>query len=158
MRVGRIGRAMAVAVGAACLVALLAACEPNYAVKRTEVNLAVPCNGTTNVNAEWAIPEGVTPTGFIWLQHGFARSNDAMIDLQTKYSSRGWIVVSPTMSAFGTCAINAAVLHTAVANLLVGSTGGGSALEAQRGPSSGFPPPTSRPTSRCRAIRPAAPW
>lgn len=109
--------------------ALLAACEPNYAVKRTEVNLAVPCNGTTNVNAEWSVPEGMTPTGFIWLQHGFARSNDALIDLQTKYTSRGWIVVSPTMAAFGTCAINAAVLHTAVTNLLVGSTGVGSALE-----------------------------
>jgi len=117
-------------IGATVVVGALAACEPNYEVKLTEVKLAVPCSGTTSVDAEWAIPQGVTPTGFVWLQHGFARSNDNLIDLQKAYAARGWIVVSPTISAFGTCSINAGVMHTGIASLLAGSTGSGSALEA----------------------------
>jgi len=117
-------------MGAAIVVASLAACEPTYAVKVTDVKLAVPCDGTTSVDAKWAIPEEVVPTGFVWLQHGFARSNAALADLQKAYSARGWIVVSPNIAAFGTCSINAAVLHAGIANLLVGSTAPGSALEA----------------------------
>jgi hypothetical protein len=117
-------------MGAAIVVGALSACEPSYDVKLTEVKLAVPCNGTTSVDAEWAIPQGVTPTGFVWLQHGFARANDNVIDLQKAYAARGWIVVSPTISAFGTCSINAAVMHTGIATLLAGSTASGSALEA----------------------------
>lgn len=123
-------RIAAAVMGAAIAVGVLTACDPTYGVKLTEVKLAVPCNGTTSVDAEWAIPEGITPTGFVWLQHGFARSNDNLIDLQKAYAARGWIVVSPTISAFGTCSINAAVTHTGIATLLAGSTGGGSALEA----------------------------
>ncbi len=126
----KLRRSFALVVGLAVAVGLLAACEPNYEVKTTETNLAIPCGGTTNVNTIWAVPEGVTPTGFIWLNHGFARSNDAVFDLQKKYASRGWVVVSPTLAAFGGCAVNAAAMHTAIASLLVGSTGGGSALEA----------------------------
>lgn len=129
MRRGMIKGAVALMAGAIA-VASLTACEPTYGVKLAEVKLAVPCGGTTSVDAEWAIPEGVAPTGFVWLQHGFARSNAALADLQKAYSARGWIVVSPTISAFGTCSINAAVLHTGIANLLVGSTAPGSALEA----------------------------
>ena len=127
---GRVARVVAVMVGAVLVVGALSACEPTYAVKVTEVKVALPCDGTTSVDASWAIPEGVTPTGFVWLQHGFARSNDALIDLQKAYSARGWIVVSPTIAAFGTCSINAAVLHTGITSLLVGSPAPGSALEA----------------------------
>jgi hypothetical protein len=127
-RMQKVGGAV---LGAALVVTLLSACEPNYVVKRTQVNLAIPCNGgTTNVNAQWAIPEGMTPTGFIWLQHGFSRSNSAVIDLQTKYASRGWIVVSPSLSSFGTCAVNNATMHAAVAGLIAGSTSASSPLEA----------------------------
>lgn len=117
-------------MGAAIVVGALAACEPTYDVKLTEVKLAVPCGGTTSVDAEWAIPEGVTPTGFVWLQHGFARSNDNLIDLQKAYAARGWIVVSPSLGAFGSCSINDAGMHSGIAALLAGSTAGGSALEA----------------------------
>jgi hypothetical protein len=127
---GRAGRIASVVAGVALLVGLVTACEPNFAVKRTEVTLGLPCNGTTNVNAEWAIPDGTTPTGFIYLNHGFARSNDALVDLQTKLSSRGWIVVSPSFGAFGTCSINEGATHTAVADVLAGSTAAGSRLEA----------------------------
>lgn len=123
-------RIAAVAMGAAIAVSALTACEPTYAVKVTEVKLAIPCDGTTSVDAQWAVPEGVTPTGFVWLQHGFARSNDVLTDLQKAYAARGWIVVSPTVAAFGTCSINAGVLHSGIASLLAGSTAGGSALEA----------------------------
>ncbi|WP_421118146.1 alpha/beta hydrolase [Aquihabitans daechungensis] len=118
-----------VVIGAAIVVASLTACEPTYAVKVADVKLAIPCNGTTSVDAKWAVPEGVAPTGFVWLQHGFARSNAALADLQKAYSARGWIVVSPTISAFGTCSINAAALHAGVASLLAGSTSPGAALE-----------------------------
>jgi hypothetical protein len=123
-------RIAAVVMGTVLAVAALTACEPTYAVKRTEVKLAIPCNGTTSVDADWAIPEGVTPTGFLWLQHGFARSNDNLVDLEKAYAARGWIVVSPTISGFGTCSINASVTHAGIASLLAGSTAGGSALEA----------------------------
>lgn len=127
----RTKRAAAAAVGAVLVVTLLSACEPNYAVKRTQVNLAIPCNGgTTNASTRWAIPEGVTPTGFIWLQHGFSRSAGVMVDLQTKYASRGWIVVSPSLGSFGACAVNSATMHAAVASLIAGSTSAGSPLEA----------------------------
>ena len=123
-------RFASVVLGAAIMVTSLAACDATYEVKVADVKLAIPCNGTTSVDAKWAIPQGIVPTGFVWLQHGFARSNAALADLQKAYSARGWIVVSPTISAFGTCSINAAVLHTGIANLLVGSTAPGSALEA----------------------------
>lgn len=124
----RIARAVSVAVGVVCLIGVLNACEPNYAVKLTEVDLTIPCNGGYTVNAEWAIPEGVTPTGFVWLQHGFARSNDALIDLQKRYAARGFIVVSPTIGPFGTCGINSSTLHAAIASVITGSTAPG-ALE-----------------------------
>ncbi len=123
-------RLASVVMGAAIVVTSLAACEPSYGVKVADVKLAIPCSGTTSVDAKWAIPDGVVPTGFVWLQHGFARSNAAVADLQKAYSARGWIVVSPNISGFGTCSINAAVLHTGIANLLAGSTAPGSALEA----------------------------
>jgi hypothetical protein len=123
-------RLASVLVGAAIVVASLTGCEPTYAVKVADVKLAIPCDGTTTVDAKWAIPEGVVPAGFVWLQHGFARSNAALADLQKAYSARGWIVVSPNIAAFGTCSINAAVLHAGIANLLAGSASPGSALEA----------------------------
>lgn len=123
-------RIASVIVGATILITALTACEPTYTVKQTEVTLAIPCSGTTSVNARWAIPEGVTPTGFVWLQHGFARSSSNVVSLQNAYAARGWIVVSPSVAGFGTCSINAAVLHTGIVNLLVGSTSSGSALEA----------------------------
>ncbi len=126
----RFARLAAVVMAAAVAVGALSACESTYEVKLTEVKLAIPCDGTTSVDAEWAIPQDVTPTGFIWLQHGFARSNDNLIDLQKAYATRGWIVVSPTIGAFGTCSINAAVLHSGIATLLAGSTSAGSPLEA----------------------------
>lgn len=126
----RVMRIAAMVVAAAVAVGALSACEPTYEVKLTEVKLAIPCNGTTSVDAEWAIPEGVAPTGFVWLQHGFARANDNLLDLQKAYAARGWIVVSPTVAAFGTCSINAAVLHSGIATLLAGSTTAGSPLEA----------------------------
>lgn len=121
---------VAVAASAAVLVGLTA-CEPNYNVLLREVSLNIPCGGTTTVDAEWAIPEGVaTPGGFIWLQHGFARSNNNMVDLQKRYASRGWIVVSPSLGAFGSCTINESAMHQAIASLIAGSTAPGSALEA----------------------------
>jgi hypothetical protein len=112
------------------VVGLLSACEANYEVRTTETNLAIPCGGTTSVNTIWAIPQGIAPIGFVWLNHGFARSNDAVFDLQKKYASRGLVVVSPSLSAFGGCAINASAMHTAIANLLVAAPNPGSALEA----------------------------
>lgn len=126
----RIRRSVSALLGATLLVGVLAACEPNYSVRVTTVDLSVPCGGTTRLSAAWAIPEGVTPTGFIWLQHGFARSNGAVADLQRKYASRGWIVVAPSVSGFGSCSINSAALHSGVASLLTGATAAGSPLEA----------------------------
>jgi hypothetical protein len=123
-------RSGAVLAGLAVAVALLAACEANYEVRTTETNLAIPCSGTTNVNTIWAVPQGIEPIGFVWLNHGFARSNDAVFDLQKKYASRGLVVASPSLGAFGGCAVNSAAMHTAIANLLIGATSPGSALEA----------------------------
>ncbi|MBX3284570.1 MAG: alpha/beta hydrolase [Actinobacteria bacterium] len=120
---------VAVVAAAVVAVASLSACEPSYTVKDTKVTLAVPCGGTTTVDARWAFPEGVTPTGMIWLQHGFARSGDNVADLMRRYSARGYVVVAPSFSAFGGCAINAAALHAAVASLIAGSPSPTSALQ-----------------------------
>ena len=125
----RIVRTVVLAASVAVAVASLSACEPSYTVRDTEVTLAVPCGGTTNVDARWAFPEGVTPTGMIWLQHGFARSNDNVADLMRRYAARGYVVVNPSFAAFGTCAINAGVLHTAVASVIAGSPSPTSALQ-----------------------------
>lgn len=125
----RITRTVLMAAAAALAVASLSACEPTYTVKDTEVSLAIPCGGTTNVDARWAFPENTTPTGMIWLQHGFARSNDNVADLMRRYAARGYVVVNPSFSGFGTCAINAAALHTAVASVIAGSPSPTSALQ-----------------------------
>lgn len=121
--------AMAV-LAAVALCGALVACDPTYPVKRTEVDLAIPCNGTTTVKADWLIPQDVTPTGLIWLQHGFARSKGNVVDVAQTVAARGWIVVSPSLSGFGSCAINTTAVQGGIASLIAGSTGAGSALEA----------------------------
>lgn len=125
----RITRTALMAAAGLLAVASLAACEPTYTVKDTEVSLAIPCSGTTNIDARWAFPDGVTPTGMIWLQHGFARSNDNVADLMRRYAARGYVVVNPSLSGFGTCAINAAATHTALASVIAGSPSPTSALQ-----------------------------
>lgn len=126
----RKGRLVALAVGAVALVGVLTACDPNFEVRRTDATLALPCSGTTNVSADWYVPVDAIPTGFIWLQHGFARGKANVVALGTEYASRGFVVVAPSLGAFGSCNINDGATHTAIANLLAGSTGAGSALEA----------------------------
>ena len=88
MRRSRVSVAGLVAFVGVALIGLVG-CEPNYEVKIAEVDLAIPCGGTTTVKAQWAVPQGTTPAGFIWLNHGFARNNDNMTDLQTRYAARG---------------------------------------------------------------------
>jgi dienelactone hydrolase len=137
------------AAAAAVAVASLAACEPSYAVKDTEVNLAVPCGGTTNASTRWAFPEGVTPTGVIWLQHGFSRSNDNVADLMRRYAVRGYVVVNPSFGAFGSCALNSSALHTALASVIAGSESPTSALQvsADAARSALGMPPLTLPTN-----------
>lgn len=125
----RFTRTALLAAVAAVAVASLASCEPTYTVKDTEVNLTVPCSGSTTTDARWAFPDDVTPAGMIWLQHGFARTNDNVADLMRRYAARGYVVVAPSFGAFGTCAINAPALHTALAAVIAGSPSPTSALQ-----------------------------
>ena len=52
----RIHRSLSALLGATLLVGVLAACEPNYGVKVTDVDLTIPCGGSTTVRATWAVP------------------------------------------------------------------------------------------------------
>ena len=122
-------RVVASFAGLVCVVSLLVGCETTYDVQLTSVALALPCGGTTTVQANWAFPTGTTPTGLIWLQHGFARNKDNVADLTRKYAAKGWVVVAPSLGAIGSCTINEAAMHQAVATVLVGSTTAGSALQ-----------------------------
>lgn len=117
----------AVALVVLVLLAGLAGCRTNQPVRTAQVDLRLPCGSGTTVKARWAFPAEGTPTGLVWLQHGFSRSAAQVQDLAASYARRGYAVVSPSVASFGSCSINETSLHTAIASVLAGA-GPGSAL------------------------------
>jgi len=123
-------RVAATGLGCVLLVLAMVGCSPTtYTVQVTSTSLTLPCGGGTTVQANWAFPDGLTPTGLIYLQHGFARSKDNVSDLTKKYAARGWVVVAPSLGSFGSCTINELPMHQAIAAALVDSTNPASAFQ-----------------------------
>lgn len=73
-------------------------------VVRVKTTVEIRCAFTTlNQSADWYLPSG-TPKGTVWVQHGFARANDHVKDLATKFAAQGYIAFAPTLptaSIFG---------------------------------------------------------
>lgn len=93
------------------------------AVRRAASNLTVPCgsNGTT-LSADWYFPVVTTPTGIVWLQHGFSSSKSSVAALANAVAANtSAIVVAPTISSnflsLNGCWINGLAMHQAVARM-----------------------------------------
>lgn len=60
-------------------------------------SIEIRCSATTiEQSADWYLPAG-EPTGLIWLQHGFARSNAHVADLAARYAAAGYLVFAPSL-------------------------------------------------------------
>jgi len=97
----RVARPLTAAVMSAVpLAAALTAATPSSAgaaVTKVETTVDIRCAFTTlSQSADWYFPTG-TPQGLIWLQHGFARANEHVTDLATKYAGAGYLVFAPTL-------------------------------------------------------------
>lgn len=120
----RIARAaVAVAVLAAGIVATTSATASAVAVRRAASNLTVPCgsNGTT-LSADWYFPATASPTGIVWVQHGFSSSKSSIAALANAIAANtSAIVVAPTISSnflsLNGCWINGLAMHQAVARM-----------------------------------------
>jgi hypothetical protein len=61
--------------------------------------LATTCDHRpTSVPVRWYIPTG-TPTGLVWLQHGFARTADNLRVLASSYADSGLLVAATSLDA-----------------------------------------------------------
>ncbi|MFM7251692.1 MAG: hypothetical protein ACKO27_01300 [Ilumatobacteraceae bacterium] len=120
----RIARAaVAVAVLAAGTVATTSVTASAVAVRRAASNLTVPCgsNGTT-LSADWYFPATASPTGVVWVQHGFSSSKSSIAALANAIAANtSAIVVAPTISSnflsLNGCWINGLAMHQAVARM-----------------------------------------
>ncbi|WP_188586101.1 alpha/beta hydrolase [Gordonia jinhuaensis] len=81
--------------------------RPADGVSVARTTLVVQCAGAPlALPATWYLPSG-TPRGFVWLQHGFARTA-ANLDAQARsYAEHSLVVMAPTISSFSAsgCAI-----------------------------------------------------
>ncbi|WP_405915062.1 hypothetical protein [Streptomyces sp. NBC_00728] len=82
-------------------VALLLVFQPSGAraagVTKESTTVDVSCAAFTyHQSADWYFPSG-TPTGLVWLQHGFARANGNVQDLAEHYAAAGYLVFAPTL-------------------------------------------------------------
>ncbi|MFG1855744.1 hypothetical protein ACGFJT_28200 [Actinomadura geliboluensis] len=95
-------RAVRTLTGATAAALALTAAGPlsspaSAAVTRVQTTVEIRCAFTTlNQSADWYFPSGA-PQGLVWLQHGFARANDHVADLASKYAAAGYLVFAPTL-------------------------------------------------------------
>ncbi|MEU5988049.1 hypothetical protein ABZ806_03635 [Spirillospora sp. NPDC047418] len=98
MRTVRAVRSLTGATGAALALTLIGPLSPASAAStRIQTTVDIRCAFTTlHQSADWYFPSG-TPQGLVWLQHGFARANDHVADLASKYANAGYLVFAPTL-------------------------------------------------------------
>jgi hypothetical protein len=61
----------------------------------------------TDVPTDWYFPQPDPNLGLVWLQHGFSRANNQMVDLATEIASRGYVVFATSLAPGTTgCAMN----------------------------------------------------
>ncbi len=137
-------RALAVLVVLA-VATLLGACRTTAAVTVQTATVRLPCGGGTTVGARWTFP-ATTPTGVVFLQHGFGRSAARLDDLARSVSARGLVVVAPDLASFGACSINEAATRAAVADLLDGQGPDDLQASADRARSAAGLPPAALPS------------
>jgi dienelactone hydrolase len=92
-------RALTIAVLTAAPLALAAAppAAADATVTKIQTTVDIRCAFTMlKQSADWYFPSG-SPRGLVWLQHGFARSNDHVTDLAGKYAGAGYLVFAPTL-------------------------------------------------------------
>lgn len=81
------------------IAACIATCLPTSAnaVTKVENTVEIRCAFTMlRQSSDWYFPSG-TPKALLWLQHGFAGSNDAMAHTATKFADQGSLVFAPTL-------------------------------------------------------------
>ncbi|MGX1810536.1 alpha/beta hydrolase [Nocardia sp. NPDC055321] len=74
-------------------------CTGATAAATTELSgtIAIPCAaGVLEQDTAWYLPDG-EPTGLIWLQHGFARTNANVAALATAFADAGYLVFAPSL-------------------------------------------------------------
>ncbi|GAA0595531.1 alpha/beta hydrolase [Actinomadura livida] len=98
MRPVRAVRTLAAASAATLALTALGPLAPAHAaVSRVQTTVEIRCAFTTlNQSADWYFPSG-SPQGLVWLQHGFARANDHVADLASRYAAAGYLVFAPTL-------------------------------------------------------------
>lgn len=67
------------------------------AVTRIENTVDIGCASTTlRQGSDWYFPSG-SPKALLWLQHGFAGTNDGMTDTARRFADQGFLVFAPTL-------------------------------------------------------------
>ncbi|MBM4246313.1 MAG: hypothetical protein FJ148_21355 [Deltaproteobacteria bacterium] len=79
-----------------------------YTVATASHDVTVDCGTSgTDVPTDWYFPQPNPNLGLVWLQHGFSRTNNQMIDLATEIASRGYVVFATSLAPGATgCAMN----------------------------------------------------
>ncbi|WP_067860880.1 alpha/beta hydrolase [Nocardia shimofusensis] len=86
--------AAASVAGTALFIPTAAHAEP---VTQAGHTIEIPCRtAILRQPSEWFIPASA-PKGLIWLQHGFARTDDHVSDLATHFAEAGYLVFTPTL-------------------------------------------------------------
>ncbi|WP_084522559.1 alpha/beta hydrolase [Nocardia inohanensis] len=86
----------------ACTAALMTApstphAAADTAVTKIENKVDIRCSFTTlHQSSAWYFP-GENPKAMVWLQHGFASSNDSVDDTARKFAAQGFLVFAPTL-------------------------------------------------------------
>ncbi|NNH68455.1 alpha/beta hydrolase [Nocardia uniformis] len=83
----------------AAAVALLAVTSAGPANATTHLpgNIDIRCFADTlHQSADWYLPTG-TPTGLVWLQHGFARTSTQVGALAESFADAGYLVFAPSL-------------------------------------------------------------
>lgn len=79
-----------------------------YTVTTASHDVTVDCGASgTDVPTDWYFPQPNPNLGLVWLQHGFSRANNQMVDLATEIASRGYVVFATSLAPGTTgCAMN----------------------------------------------------
>jgi poly(3-hydroxybutyrate) depolymerase len=111
------------ATSALALVVPAPASAAAVTVRRATSNLTVPCGSSgTTLSTDWYFPAVASPTGVVWVQHGFSSSKSSIAALANHIAANTRaIVVAPTISSnflsLNGCWINGLAMHQAVARM-----------------------------------------
>ncbi|MFB7719709.1 MULTISPECIES: hypothetical protein [unclassified Nocardia] len=98
MRIRRALAALCSIAAATVLPALIApTAHADAAITKVSNKVDIRCAfSTLHQSSDWYFPAG-TPKALLWLQHGFASSNDSVDDSARKFAAQGFLVFAPTL-------------------------------------------------------------